>query len=174
MRAVGLLAAACVVFGGVFVVGERSALAQADESVLPPTVADGAKLVQVYAADSFFEGPTWDPASRKLYFTSFLTGNQQILRLDPGKVTVWLDRAKVNGTYLSFDKQLLSAQAYRHHDGIRLWSDGPGQRSGVVSQRERTSPTISARRLAATFTSAAGFQARNQRGVSAADGQATR
>jgi gluconolactonase len=90
----------------------------AAEPPLPPTVAPGAKLVEEYAADSFFEGPTWDPKTGKLYFTSFPENKpQQILRLDaPGKVAVWMDDTKgVNGTYLSLDGRLLGAQAYGHH-----------------------------------------------------------
>src|SRR3712207_2848589 len=74
---------------------------------VPRTVVEGAKLVEVYAADSFFEGPTWDPRAGRLYFTSFPDGGKptQILRLDePGKVTVWLDNAEgANGTRLSRD-----------------------------------------------------------------------
>jgi len=83
---------------------------------LPSTVADNAKLVEVYGDDRFFEGPTWDPKTKKLYFTAFGKDNQQILRLDaPGKVTVWLDKTQgVNGTYLSADGRLLGAQAYGH------------------------------------------------------------
>jgi len=83
---------------------------------LPSTVADGAKLVEVYADDRFFEGPTWDPKTKKLYFTAFGSDNQQILRLDaPGKITVWLDKTQgVNGTFLGYDGRLLGAQAYGH------------------------------------------------------------
>jgi len=82
---------------------------------VPPAVADAAKLVEVYAADRFFEGPTWDPKTQKLYFTSF-GKDTQILRLDePGKASVWMDRTEgVNGTYLANDGRLLGAQATGH------------------------------------------------------------
>jgi gluconolactonase len=91
-------------------------IAPAADQAVPKTVAPGAKLVEVYAAKSFFEGPTWDPAGGKLYFTSFPEGTTQILRLDePGKVTVWMDKTDgVNGTYLSTDGKLLGAQAFGH------------------------------------------------------------
>src|SRR5262245_22875475 len=74
-------------------------LAQDAKAPWPSTVADGAKLVSVYSDDRFFEGPAWDPKTKKLYFTAFgkVNGeeNQQILRLDgPGKVTVWLDKTQ--------------------------------------------------------------------------------
>jgi gluconolactonase len=85
------------------------------EPGLPPTAAEGAQLVEEYAANFFFEGPTWDPAGGKLYFTAF-ADTTQILRLDgPGKAAVWMDKTEgVNGTYLSLDGRLLGAQAYGH------------------------------------------------------------
>ena len=93
----------------------------AAETESPATVAPGAVLVEVHSDKSFFEGPTWDPKTEKLYFTSFFSDdqgkpNQQILRLDsPGKVTLWMDHSEgVNGTYLSLTGRLLGAQAYGH------------------------------------------------------------
>jgi gluconolactonase len=82
----------------------------------PKTVAAGAKLVEVYAADRHFEGPTWDPAGMKLYFTSASKDNFQILRLDaPGKVSVFADKTDgVIGTTLGLDGQLLGAQSVGH------------------------------------------------------------
>lgn len=102
----------------------------------PETVAAGAKLVEVYAADFFFEGPTWDPKGRKLYFTAFGQGNQQILRLDGiGKATVWMDQtAGVNGTYLSLDGRLLGAQAYGHRlVDYGFGVDGPEDPKTVIA-----------------------------------------
>lgn len=90
----------------------------ADE--LPSTIEPGAKLVSVYSDDRFFEGPVWDPRTKKLYFTAFEDSNgkknEQILRLDaPGKATVWLDKTEgVNGMYLANDGRLLGAQAFGH------------------------------------------------------------
>lgn len=94
------------------------------EPPLPATVVEGANLEEVFADDCFFEGPTWDPAGGKLYFTAFYGDNQRIFRLDsPGHVAVWLDKSQgVNGTYLSLDGRLLGAQAYGH----RLVSYGFG------------------------------------------------
>ena len=52
---------------------------------MPDTVAAGAALVEVYGDPRFFEGPTWDPGTKKLYFTAFADKHTQILRLDgPG------------------------------------------------------------------------------------------
>ena len=34
-------------------------------AAMPETVAAGANLVEVYGDPRFFEGPTWDPASRQ-------------------------------------------------------------------------------------------------------------
>lgn len=95
--------------------GGISGVATAEENhPLPPTVADGAELVEEYGDDRFFEGPTWDPQTQRLYFTAFRDKDTQILRLDgPGKVHVWLDDTKgVNGTCLARDGRLLGAQAY--------------------------------------------------------------
>ena len=101
---------------------------QADESDIPSTVKAGAKLVEVYSADAFFEGPTWDPQTDKLYFTSFRGKNTQILRLDaPGMVSVWAeDTEGVNGTYLSLEGRILGAQAYGHRVmSYAIGSEGP-------------------------------------------------
>src|SRR5580658_167166 len=95
-------------------------------------VAPGAKLVTLYEADRFFEGPTWDPRTGKLYFTSFQkTGPRafnpetEVLRLDePGKATVWLAKAEgLNGTFLAQGGGLLGAQAFGHR--VMLFGFGP-------------------------------------------------
>lgn len=85
---------------------------------MPSTVDAKAKLVVEYEAKSFFEGPTWEPKTGKLYFTSFPAGGKptQILRLDgDGKASVWLDKTEgVNGTFLALDGRLIGAQAFGH------------------------------------------------------------
>ncbi len=85
-----------------------------DDTPVPPTVAERSPLVQVYAGESFFEGPTWDPKSGKLYFISFAGAKTQILRLErPGRVGVWLDGSEgVNGTFLAVNGRMLGAQAF--------------------------------------------------------------
>ena len=102
---------------------------QGEEFPTPPTVAEGAGLTVVYEADSFFEGPVWDPVTGRLYFTSFRKDdNQQILRLDaPGKATVWMDKTQgVNGMRLSRGGRLLAAQAYGHHVfSMKIGTTGP-------------------------------------------------
>lgn len=94
----------------------------------PPTVADGAKPVVVYEEDAFFEGPAWDPATGKLYFTAFKKDNQQILRLDGNrKAAVWMDKTQgVNGMRMSRSGRLLGAQAYGHNLlSIKIGASGP-------------------------------------------------
>ena len=83
---------------------------------LPATVADDAQLIEEFSSDAFFEGPTWDPKTSKLYFTSFNKKSTQVLRLDKrGAASVWMDETEgINGTFLSFDGKLLGAQAYGH------------------------------------------------------------
>lgn len=104
---VGLLFAAFAML-----VGETPLMAQ--ELGLPPTAAADAKLTEVYSGDGFYEGPMWDPASGKLYFTGFFNSNTvlQVLRLDePGKATVWEGESQgVNGTFVSLDGRMLGAQ----------------------------------------------------------------
>lgn len=108
-----------------FVVATFSGIVRSQDARMPGTVAEGAKLVVEYDDPRFFEGPTWDPKGKKLYFTAFGKNSQQILRLDaPNKVTVWLDNTKgVNGTYLSNDGRLLGAQAYGHR--VMSYAFGP-------------------------------------------------
>jgi gluconolactonase len=109
---------------GLWAAAARGAMAA--DTALPNTVAEGAALVQVYAAERFFEGPTWDPATQKLLFASFKKQESQILRLDgDGKAAVWLDKSQgVNGTRLSRDGRLLGA----HSHGVlihKIGIDGP-------------------------------------------------
>ena len=90
-----------------------SAAARAQEPTAPPTVEAGASLVEVFADQRFYEGPSWCMKEGKLYFTAFGgPSHSQILRLQsPGKATVWFEKSEgVNGTYLSLDGRLLGAQ----------------------------------------------------------------
>ncbi|MCH9653482.1 MAG: SMP-30/gluconolactonase/LRE family protein [Planctomycetes bacterium] len=97
--------------------GQDPANSRPETHPLPETVAKNAKLQQEYAAKAFFEGPVWDPAGKKLYFTSFVGKDTKILRLDgEGKARVWLDKTKgINGTYLSLKGRMLGAQAFGQH-----------------------------------------------------------
>lgn len=103
----------------------------AQTPVLPPppaTVFPGAKLTVVYEDQRYFEGPSWDPVTAKLYFTVFEKGNEQVLRLDsPGRASVWMDHTRgINGTYLSRNGRLLAAQAFDHKLlSIKIGADGP-------------------------------------------------
>ena len=108
----------------------------AGQAALPPTVAPGEKLSVVYEDGRFFEGPSWDPLTARLYFTAFEKGNEQVLRLDaPGKVTVWMDHTQgVNGTYLSRTGRLLAAQAFGHNLlSMRVGRDGPEDVKSLTS-----------------------------------------
>jgi len=103
-------------------------LAQSPGPGLPATVAPGAKLTVVYEDERYFEGPSWDPGTQKLYFCAFAKGNEQVVRLDsPGKITVWMDHTQgVNGTYFSRDGRLLAAQAFGHNlMSIKIGPEGP-------------------------------------------------
>ena len=98
---------------------------------LPPTVADGAKLETLFADDRFFEGPTWDPGTNRLYVSAFGAENQQVLQIDPvaggGSARVWMDQTKgVAHTCLSRDGRLLAAQAFGHQVlSLKIGADGP-------------------------------------------------
>lgn len=117
----------------------------AAEVAIPTTVADGAKLVSVYSDDRFFEGPTWDPKTKKLYFTAFGSGKDatQILRLDgPGKVAVWADKTEgVNGTYLANDGRLIGAQAFGHRVlSYAVGANGPDDTRVLVFDTKLNQP----------------------------------
>ncbi len=74
-------------------------------------IEPGASLVEEYSDTVFFEGPSWDRASEKLYFSARGTP-MQVLRLDgPGTATVWMDDTNnVNGMFISLDGRLLCAE----------------------------------------------------------------
>jgi gluconolactonase len=111
----------------------------AENHPVPPTVADGAKLTLVYGDERFFEGPSWDPVTGKLYFTAFAKERTQILRLDGlGQVTVWMDDAKgVNGTYLSRSGRLIGAQAFGHNLlSMKIGANGPEEVQSLTSSFE--------------------------------------
>jgi gluconolactonase len=95
---------------------------------LPPTVAEGARLQTLYEADRFFEGPCWDPATGRLYFSAFGNPRPQVLRLDaPGKVTVWMDPSGgLAHTHLARSGRMLAAQALdRAILSLKIGANGP-------------------------------------------------
>lgn len=101
---------------------------RANEPDMPATVKKGAKLVELYSTNAFFEGPVWHPASGKLYCTLHKGKTNQILRLDaPGKVTVWMDKSEgVGGMFQLPDGRLLATQAYGHRLlSFAVTNDGP-------------------------------------------------
>ncbi|MBN2532204.1 MAG: SMP-30/gluconolactonase/LRE family protein [Spirochaetales bacterium] len=94
------------------------------------TIAPGAQLVTVYSGsvNVLYEGPTWDPVTQKLYFTTPNDAPYRIYRLDgTNQVTVWMDNAAaVNGTFLSHEGRLLTAeQQDRKIGSYRIGSSGP-------------------------------------------------
>jgi gluconolactonase len=122
-------------------------LAVAEEHSLPATVSDGAKPVEVYSANIWFEGPAWDKAAKKLYFTAYFKKDKkpvtQILRLDePGKVTVWMDNAKdINGTCLGQDGRLYGAQNDTHSIvSMKIGADGPEDFKAVFHDDKLNQP----------------------------------
>jgi len=105
----------------------------------PATVAPGARLTVVYEDERYFEGPSWDPVTQKLYFCAFAKGNEQVVRLDsPGKITVWMDHTQgINGTYFSREGRLLAAQAFGHNlMSIKIGPEGPLDIKSLTSSFE--------------------------------------
>ena len=96
-------------------------------SVTEQLVAPAAGLTQVYdASGKYFEGPTWDPATGKLYFTN--RTNNQIMRLDSiGNASVWANSVNgTNGTFLSLEGRLLTAEeSTRSISSHRIGPAGP-------------------------------------------------
>ena len=113
--------------------------AQSTGPGLPATVTPGAKLTVVYEDERYFEGPSWDPVTQKLYFCAFAKDNEQVVRLDsPGKITVWMDHTQgINGTYFSREGRLLAAQAFGHNlMSIRIGPEGPLEARSLTSSFE--------------------------------------
>lgn len=111
---------------------------------LPPTVAKDAKLEEVYQENgTFFEGPTWDPKTKKLYFTAFVKKESRILRLDePGKASVWYDKSEgVNGTFLSKDGRMLGAQDEGHRVlDMGIGAEGPKDTKVLYESKDLWQP----------------------------------
>jgi len=108
-------------------------------TTVPSTVAAGAQLTVVYASEQYFEGPSWDPVGKKLYFTAFEKENEKILRLEaPNKASVWMDHTQgINGTYFSRQGRLLVAQAFGHTlSSLKIGLDGPSDTKVLASAFE--------------------------------------
>lgn len=102
-----------------------------------------AKLEVVYSDKLFFEGPAWDRAGKKLYFTAHKKDNNQILRLEEnGKATVWLDKSEgVNGQRMSKDGRLIGAQAYGHRVmSYTIGDKGPAESKVLLENKELNQP----------------------------------
>lgn len=94
----------------------------------PDTVVPEAKLVELYSADSFFEGPVWHPASGKLYFTWHKGKTNQVMRLDePGQASVWMKDSEGIGSMIQGPNgRLFATQAYGHRLlDFAVGADGP-------------------------------------------------
>ena len=105
-----------------------TAVANAEDPGLPMTVAPGAKLVELYATDAFFEGPVWHHKSQKLFFTLHKGKTQQVLRLDaPGKVFVWMDESKgIGGMFPAPEDRLFATESIGHRlVNFAVAADGP-------------------------------------------------
>lgn len=92
-------------------------------------IMPGALPQEVYSAPGInFEGPTWDPASDKLFFTR-RTGTYQILRLEgPNTVYLWLNPSPAtNGTIMSLEGRLLACDENPRQISSRsIGPSGPG------------------------------------------------
>ncbi|MBN2376486.1 MAG: SMP-30/gluconolactonase/LRE family protein [Sedimentisphaerales bacterium] len=94
---------------------------------LGPTVAGGAQLVEEYSDKVYFEGPSWDPVTGKLYFVAW-GEPKQLRRLDSlGQATVWVDQTEgINGTFISNTGRMITAEVFAHKIcSYRITPDGP-------------------------------------------------
>ncbi len=95
----------------------------ADSGLIVP----GATLTIEYTVPRFYEGPSWDPVSGKLFFTT-PNDDRTILRLDgTNDAFTWLTNTEgINGTYLGIDGRLLCAQGEgRRILSYRIGPNGP-------------------------------------------------
>jgi gluconolactonase len=100
------------------------------------TIKPGATLVQVYSSNLYYEGPTWDQATQKLYFTTPNDAPYHIYRLDgTNQVSVWMSNSqRVNGTFLSIDGRLLTAETQSQKIGsYRIGANGPEDAQTIAS-----------------------------------------
>lgn len=89
-------------------------------------IAPGATLVPVRSDSRFYEGPSWDTFTEKLYFSALSTN--ELFRLTPPDTSaLWMsDTRGINGTYLANDGRLLCAQgSARRILSLRIGPNGP-------------------------------------------------
>ncbi len=106
-------------FGGVF----AESTVRADYPLIYP----GAELEEVLSTSCYYEGPSWDQATEKLYFTRMTCG-ERILRLTPpATIYSWMsDTNGINGTFLSNSGRLLCARGgSKKIISLGIGSDGP-------------------------------------------------
>ena len=112
--------------------------------ILPVTdmIQPGATLQEVYSASGIrFEGPIWNQADVKQYWTR-RTGNYQVLRRNLlGNVTIRMDNSpQTNAIYLSLDGRLLTANESLRQTSIhRIDSDSPGKTQILIDSSDRFS-----------------------------------
>lgn len=113
-----------------FVMGLWQATAQT-------TVKAGATLTQVYSSTLFYEGPTWDPVTKKLYFTTPNDSPYNVYRLDGiGQASIWMANSqRINGTFLTADGRLLTAEqgAPQRICSYRIGVNGPEDQKVLAS-----------------------------------------
>jgi len=104
-------------------------------------IAPGATLQVVYDSGLFMEGPSWDPFTAKLYFSSLTTN--ALLRLEPpNTITPWFGQTQgINGTFLSNDGRLLCAQGdARRIIRYRIGFEGPEDETVLAEDSGWQSP----------------------------------
>ncbi len=92
------------------------------------TIKAGAALVQEYSSNLFYEGPTWDSATGKLYFTTPNNSPYNVYRLDArGSASVWFPGSqRINGMFISNDGRLLACQQGNQSvASYRIGASGP-------------------------------------------------
>jgi len=92
------------------------------------TIAPGAQLVTVYSASGYYEGPTWDPVTESLFFSMPNDPPYTVHRLDSSNQAYewYTSPAAINGTFLSNDGRLLTAEQDDHKIGsYRIGLNGP-------------------------------------------------
>ncbi|MGQ0634516.1 MAG: SMP-30/gluconolactonase/LRE family protein [Planctomycetaceae bacterium] len=131
------------VLSACLILGILSPPAWGADGSLPATVADGAMLTPILADGRFYEGPTWDRESKKLYFTAWHENKSQILRLDaPQKASVYAGPAGApDGMFLANDGRLLAAEVHGHRIvSYSLGPDGPIDEKVLVSNPRFNQP----------------------------------
>ena len=100
------------------------------------TIKPGAVITAVHTGNAWYEGPAWDQATGKLYFTTPNDYPYNVYRLDaPGQASVWYPgSSRINGMFIDNSGRLLTCeQGSQRICSYRIGLSGPEDQQIVAS-----------------------------------------